>query len=330
MKIGMIFPGQGAQYMGMGKTFYDRERLVQEFFEEASNCLEQNFVRLCFASSEKELRETVNAQTAIFLVSTSIYTVLHKKYGITPYLLAGHSSGEYAAVYAAKGLTFVDALYLLKKRALFMDDATRAKPGSMMAIIGVPFEDVDTLCRQHNVASSDEYVVEAVNFNAPDQTVISGTTPELEAVAEEITRLKGKALPLNVAGAFHSRLMRDAERLFSLYLVKVDFNDLVIPVINNLEARIITKGIDVRTSLARQMSAHVLWWPSMQQLGECDVVIEVGPGNRLAKLLKRQWPGKKIFSCENYDDLEKILMFFDKQSSPDLVIHDGDEPTTHG
>ena len=101
VKIGMIFPGQGSQFLGMAKEIYDSERIVQEFFEEASNCLNQNFVRLCFASSEKELRETVNAQTSIFLASASIFSLLREKYGIVPDVVAGHSSGEYAAVFAA-------------------------------------------------------------------------------------------------------------------------------------------------------------------------------------------------------------------------------------
>ncbi|MFA6526882.1 MAG: ACP S-malonyltransferase [Candidatus Babeliales bacterium] len=313
MKIGMIFPGQGAQHMTMGKEMYDRERLVQEFFEEASNCLDQNFVRLCFASSEKELRETVNAQTSIFLVSAALYAVLHQKYNITPDIVAGHSSGEYAAMYSAGGMTFVDALYLLKKRSSFMEDATRTVPGSMMAVVGVSFEELESICRRYDDPTGNDRVVEAVNYNAPDQVVISGTLPELEAVASDVRTLKGKIVPLSVAGAFHSRLMAEAEKLFSHYLVKVDFKDLTIPLVNNLEARIISKGADVKASLARQMSSHVLWWPSMQQFKECDLIIEVGPGNRLSKMLKRQWPEKNIvpFNCQQ--DLEAIVRILDKE-----------------
>lgn len=114
-KVGMIFPGQGSQFVGMAKEFYDNERIVQEYFEQASNCLNQNFVKLCFASSEKDLMETVNTQTSIFLVSSAIYALLKEKYSIVPNLIAGHSLGEYSAVFAAGGINFPDGLYLLKK-----------------------------------------------------------------------------------------------------------------------------------------------------------------------------------------------------------------------
>lgn len=315
MKVGVIFPGQGAQHLAMGKEMYDRERLVQEFFEEASNCLDQNFVRLCFASSERELRETINAQTSIFLISAAFFSLLQRKYGIVPSIVAGHSSGEYAAVYAAGGLSFADALYLLKKRSTYMEEATKTLPGSMMAVVGVPVEVLEKICQRYDSPGS-ENVVEIVNYNAPDQVVISGTMPELEHVAADVRTLKGKVVPLNVAGAFHSRLMEQAEKLFGLYLVKVDFSDLTIPLVNNVEARVIHKGDDVRMSLARQMSSHVLWWPSMQQFKDCDVIIEVGPGNRLSKMLKRQWPEKNIMSLNSLQDLEAILGVLGKEVIP--------------
>ena len=146
MKIGMIFPGQGSQFLGMGKEFFDNERLVQELFDQASNCLDQNFVRLCFASSEKELCQTSNAQTAIFLVSVSIYSLLKEKYGITPHIVAGHSVGEYAAIYAAEGITFPDALYLLKKRSLFMEEATKIQEGGMLAVLKISEARVRQIC----------------------------------------------------------------------------------------------------------------------------------------------------------------------------------------
>jgi len=322
MKIGMLFPGQGAQHLTMGKEIYDRERIVQEYFEEASTCLDQNFVRLCFASSEKELKETVNAQTSIFLVSASLYSLLSSKYGIVPDVVAGHSSGEYAAIFAAGGMNFPDALYLLKKRALFMEEATKTTPGSMIAILGLPYQTLKEICDKYDDPSDNKQVVEIVNYNALSQLVISGTIPEIEAVAQDARALKAKVIPLNVAGAFHSRLMRDAESSFSAYMVKVDFKDLKIPLVNNIEANVVTANEDIKDSLVRQMSAHVLWWPSMEKLKDCDLIIEMGPGNKLSKMLKREWPEKEIVSLNTPADLELILRILGKEIIPSELALD--------
>jgi len=307
MKIGMIFPGQGSQALGMGKDMYDRERIIQEYFEQASSCLENNFVRLCFASSEKELKETVNAQTSIFLISSTFVQLLVEKYNIKPDVVAGHSSGEYAAIFAAGGMNFADALYLLKKRALFMEEATSSFPGSMIAVMGLSIEKLKAIVDQFDDPTGIEHVVEIVNYNAPEQLVVSGTIPELDGVTRQVRAAGGKVLPLNVAGAFHSRLMQEAEKQFALYMVKVDFKDLNVPLINNVAALPVQSNQHIKESLVRQMSSHVLWWSSMQYFKDCDMIIEVGPSNKLAKMLKREWPEKETYALNTPADLEQIL-----------------------
>lgn len=313
MKIGMIFPGQGSQVLGMAKDIYDRERIVQEYFEQASSCLEQNFVRLCFASSDRELRETVNAQTSIFLVSAALVALLKEKYQIEPHIVAGHSSGEYAAIFAAGGMSFADALYLLKKRSLFMEEATKQTSGSMIAILGLDYHDVQEICARYDDPSDNKHVAEVVNHNTPHQLVVSGTLPELEAVANDARAAGGKVVELNVAGAFHSRLMREAEELFAQYMVKVDFKDLTIPLVTNVDAKPVMHHEELKSAVVKQMSSHVLWWPSMEHFNECDIIIEVGPGCKLSKMMKRELPDKQIMAINTPADIEQFLALLGKE-----------------
>ncbi len=320
IKIGMIFPGQGAQYVGMGKGLYDKERLVQDCFEEASNCLDQNFIRLCFASSERELMETVNAQTAIFLVSTSIYRLLHEKFGIIPDVVAGHSLGEYSAVYAAKGINFPDALYLLKKRALFMEEVTLDQKAAMYAILNLSESKLKEIVSSYD--NGDDKVVEIVNYNSPDQFVISGTLEELENVKEDVKANGGRAIRLKVSGAFHSRLMKQAQEKFATHLEKVDFHDLAVPLINNVEAKVIKTAEELRSSLVKQISAPVLWWQSMQSLKDCDIIIEVGPGLKFSTILEREYPDKNIISINEQKDIDKLLENI-KELSGDQDVQEG-------
>lgn len=325
MKIGMIFPGQGSQFLGMCKDLYDRERIIQELFEQASSCLDQNFVRLCFASSDKELKETVNAQTAIFLVSASIQTLLKQKYGIKPDLVAGHSSGEYSAIFAAGGMTFADSLYLLKKRALFLEEATKKYQGGMLAALALPVEKVQEICQKYDDPSGLEKVAEIVNYNSPTQFVISGTLPELNAIAADIKTAGGKAIALNVSGAFHSRLMREAESNFSTYLVKVDFKDLEAPLVNNVNAQVVKTNEEIKTSLVQQMSSNVLWWPALQQFKDLDLIIEIGPDVKYSKMIRREWPTANIISVNTPKDIEQLMLALDKaveKTELELVVEE--------
>jgi len=314
-KIGMVFPVQGAQSLGMGKELFDKQRIVQDFFDKASHCLGNNFVRLCFASSERELRETINAQTSIFLVSSAIATLLKEKYDVVPDIVAGHSSGEYAAIFAAGGMTFADALYLLKKRAEFMDLATKSAKGGMMAVMGLSYKELLEVCQKFDEPLGNEVVAQVVNYNSPKQLVVSGTLEILEKVQAEVRAAGAKSVMLKVAGAFHSRLMNAAAEKFAKYMVKVDFKDLQVPLVSNINADIITTGEQINESLKQQMNSHVQWWPSMQRLKDCDVIIQVGPGEAYVNMLSREWPEKTIIPVNTMEDIEHLLQALEKEYS---------------
>lgn len=313
MKLGMIFPGRESGFVGMAKTFYDNERIVQEYFEEASNCLNQNLVKLCFASSEKELAETINSQTSVFLVSASIYKLLEEKYGIVPDIVAGHGVGEYSALFAGGGINFPDGLYLIKKQGQFIEELNVSEQESgMLSITNFPEIYLKELVLKYDRPDSFDHVAQIVSFNTPSNFVVGGTINELNSIKIEVENQGGKASFLKVSKAFNSRLLRDVEKTFGLYLEKVDFHELKIPLIENVEAKKIYTVPDIKHSLINQISSPILWWQSMSLLQECDVIIEIAPGIKLSKMLSKEWLSKVILSVNEPADVEQLISLYEK------------------
>jgi [acyl-carrier-protein] S-malonyltransferase len=283
-RIAYVFPGQGSQHAGMGRELADNFPAARAVFEEADEALGFALSDLCFNGPEAELQLTANTQPAILAASVAAYRVLAER-GFKPDFVAGHSLGEYSALVAAGALTLFDALRLVRRRGELMQEAVPAGVGAMAAILGIDARRVDEACA---VAARDQICAPA-NFNTPSQTVIAGHKEAVERAIEECkARGAKRATLLKVSAPFHSALMMPAQERLTEPLSATTFSDLAFPIINNVDAALVTKGAEACAALIRQISAPVRWTDIIRTMFELDVdaFVEVGPGKVLAGLIK--------------------------------------------
>lgn len=277
-----VFPGQGAQFSGMGKDLYEASAQAKEMFEKANEILGFDIMKIMFEGTDEELKQTKVTQPAIFLHSTILAACLGDNF--QPDMVAGHSLGEFSALVANKTLKFEDALSLVSKRALAMQAACEAVPSTMAAILGLEDEVVEKVC-----AEVDGVVV-AANYNCPGQLVISGAIPAVEAACAKLTEAGAKrALVLPVGGAFHSPLMQPAREELAAAIEATTFNTPTCPVYQNVTATAISDPNEIKKNLIEQLTAPVKWTQIMNQMiaDGCSEVVEVGPGKVLQGLFKK-------------------------------------------
>lgn len=281
-----IFPGQGSQYSGMGRSLADDFAVARDVFEEADEVLQMKLSTLCFSGDEADLRLTANTQPAILTTSIAALRVLQQETGLTPDFAAGHSLGEYSALVAAEVIDFADAVRTVRRRGLFMQEAVPEGRGAMAAVIGLDADHLEALCRD----ASGDSVVAPANYNSPGQIVIAGDAAAVTRVLEA-ARAHGarRAMPLPVSAPFHCPLMTPAAERLRESLDAVPVHAFRFPVINNVEARPYTETGRVKDLLVEQVCAPVRWDASVQAMRErgVDNYLEIGPGKVLAGLVKR-------------------------------------------
>ena len=276
-----VFPGQGAQFTGMGKDLYDNSAVAKELFEKANEVLGFDITKIMFEGSAEDLKQTKVTQPAVFLHSVILAKTLQD---FKPEMVAGHSLGEISALVASEVLDFEAGLKLVYKRALAMQDACEANPSTMAAILGLEDEVVENACEEI------EGVVVAANYNCPGQLVISGEVEAVNAACEKLKELGAKrALVLPVGGAFHSPLMKPAEEELAKAIEETTFNTPICPVYQNVTTTAVTEPAEIKKNLIAQLTAPVKWTQSVQNMiaDGAKEFIEVGPGNTLQGLVKK-------------------------------------------
>jgi [acyl-carrier-protein] S-malonyltransferase len=305
MKVAFIFPGQGAQYIGMGKELYDNFNIVKSIFDKADEILNEDFVNLIFNGTEEDIKKTENTQPGILMVSTAIAELLKEK-GIAPVMTAGLSLGEYSALVAAGALSYEDALPLVRKRGQYMNEAVPAGKGTMAAVLGLDAEPLLACCEK----ASELGVVGIANYNCPGQLVISGEVAAVEK-ASELAKEAGarRVVPLQVSGPFHSSLLKPAGEKLAAELDKVTIKNPEIPVITNVEAQPAKDGEAIKKLLIDQVSHSVRWEDSVRYILSqgVDTFIEVGPGKALTGFMKKIDKTATVYNVEDMASLETVL-----------------------
>ena len=302
-KIAFLFPGQGSQAVGMGKDLYENYESAKNVFDTADKVLEKSITTMCFEGPEESLKQTVNTQPSIVTMSIAAMEALKSSCDIKPDYAAGHSLGEYCAMYAAGVMSLETTLKAIQKRADLMSEA---KGGSMAAVLNASEGALEEALKE---ASTIGYV-DVANYNSPAQVVITGDESAVKK-AGEILLEKGarRVVPLAVSGAFHSKFMENAGKEFEKFAADLSLNNAAIPVITNVDAMATTGKDDFRVKMPKQIYSSVHWTQTIQKMVNdgVEIFIEIGPGKVLAGLNKKIAPEAKVFNVFDKSSLDAVI-----------------------
>jgi [acyl-carrier-protein] S-malonyltransferase len=305
-KTAFVFPGQGAQVVGMGKDVYDAFDRSRSIFEQADEALGFSLSSIIFEGPDEALKQTANTQPALLTVSVALLAALEGR-GLRPDYVAGHSLGEYSALVAAGVLSFEDAVRTVRARGQFMEQAVPSGQGAMAAVLGAERGSLAALC---GAITADGTAVELANVNCPGQIVVSGTAAGVQAVVERGKEEAGakRVIPLEVSGPFHSSLMKPAAANLQATLASIAMQDASVPVVANVTANIATAADDIRSLLVEQVYSPVLWEDSVRYLIEqgVDTFVEIGSGTVLAGLIKKIDKNVSVISINSMSALEAL------------------------
>jgi len=307
MKIALLFPGYGSQFVGMGKELYDEYRVVQEYFEEASNCLNINFVKLCFASSDVELSKMANAYASLFLVGSSIYAVL-KEHEIEPDIVLGYNNGETTGLFAAGCFSLPDGLYLLNKFCSFYQEFIDQNDFDTLHVSGVATQQLEDMCKK---VSDDEHKIFIAIYNSPTNHIVAGSRTGLSSL-QDIIGDTGESDYLGAEVGLHSLLMNEVVNFYKDYLEKVDFKDLKIPMISCIDGEIITTGADVKARYIRHIDFPLDFVRAIKRLIDYDCILIAGTDDTLSQLITHYYPEKMVMAIAKKADIDTLKEMLSK------------------